>query len=231
MGEKILNRNFSENEVKDSYSKIAWFYDFWSLLTESKAAKKVIEIADIKDGESILEVAVGTGLVFKEILKRNPSGINNGTEISPSMLLRANKRLSKLNNSNYLLEIGNAYHLQFKDSSFDLVVNNFMIDLLPEKDFKKILSEFCRVIKPSGRAVISTMAFGQKWYNKIWQWIARKFPNLLAGCRPVSIVHDLKEVGFIVEKAEQVSQNTFPAEVIGAIKQHTHNRDGSASKI
>ena len=223
MEEKILIRKFSENEVKDSDSKVAWFYDFWCWLTESKAAKKVIEIADIKDGESILEVAVGTGLVFKEILKRNPSGINKGIEISPSMLSRANKRLSKLNNSNYKLEIGNAYHLPFKDNSFDLVVNNFMIDLLPEKDFEKILSEFYRVIKPSGRAVISTMAFGQKWYNKFWHWIARKLPDLLTGCRPVSIVHNLKEVGFIIEKTEQISQNTFPAEVIGTRKQHTHN--------
>jgi len=223
MEENILNRKFSENEVKDSYSKVAWFYDFWSYLTESKAAKKVIEIAKIKDGESILEVAVGTGLVFKEIVRRNSNGINKGSEISPSMLSRANKRMSKLNNSNYTLEIGNAYRLPFEDNSFDLVVNNFMIDLLPEEDFETILSEFYRVLKPSGRAVISTMAFGQKWYNKFWHWIARKLPDLLTGCRPVSIAHYLTEVGFIIEKIEQVSQNTFPAEVIGAIKQHTHN--------
>jgi ubiquinone/menaquinone biosynthesis C-methylase UbiE len=219
MKEKMLNRKFSEDEVKNSYSKVAWFYDFWSWLTESKAAEKVIEIADIKDGESILEVAVGTGLVFKEILKRNPSGINKGTDISPTMLSRADKRLGESNNSNYKLELGNAYNLPFKDNSFDLVVNNFMIDLLPEEDFKIILSEFFRVLKPSGRAVISTMAFGQKWVNKFWHWIARTFPGLLTGCRPVSIIRNLEEVGFIIEETEQISQNTFPAEVIGARKQ------------
>jgi ubiquinone/menaquinone biosynthesis C-methylase UbiE len=120
-----------------------------------------------------------------------------------------------------MLEIGDAYHLPYKDHSFDLVINNFMIDLLPENDFKKIFSEFYRVIKPSGRAVISTMSFGQKWYNKIWHWIARKFPDLLTGCRPVSIVHNLEEVGFIIEETEQVSQNTFPSEIITVVKRHT----------
>ncbi len=219
----FLNRKFSEKKVKDNYSKVAWFYDYWSLLTESKAAKRVIEIADIKDGESILEVAVGTGLVFKEICKRNPNGINKGIEISPSMLLRAEKRMGKLNDSNYVLEIGNAYHLPYEDHSFDLVVNNFMMDLLPEKDFEKILSEFYRVIKPSGRAVVSTMAFGQKWYNKFWHWVARKFPGLLTGCRPVSIAHDLTEAGFVIERTERISQNTFPAEIIGAKKQLMQN--------
>ncbi len=223
MGQKLLNRKFSEKQVQDSYSKIAWFYDLWGLLTESKAAKKVIEIANIKDGQSILEVAVGTGQVFKEILKRNPGGKDNGIDISPSMLTRANKRISKLNHGNYILEIGNAYHLPFKDNSFDLVVNNFMIDLLPVNDFEKVISEFYRVLRPSGRAVISTMAFGQKWYNKCWHWIAKKIPDLLTGCRPVSIVNDLKEVGFQIEKIEQISQNTFPAEIIIAMKQPTHS--------
>jgi ubiquinone/menaquinone biosynthesis C-methylase UbiE len=218
MAEFFLDRKFSKNEVADSYAKVAWFYDFWSWLTESTAAKKVIEFAEIEDGSSILEVAVGTGLVFKEILQRNPNGLNNGIELSPSMLSRASGRMSKLNKSNYTLEVGNAYHLSFKDNSFDVVVNNFMIDLLPEKDFDKILAEFYRVIKPSGSVVISTMAFGQKWYNKFWHWVARKLPDLLTGCRPVSISENLVEVGFTIKKKVQISQNTFPAEVIMAIK-------------
>jgi len=223
MEEKTLNRKFSENKVKDSYTKVAWFYDIWSLLTESKAAKKVIALANIKDGESILEVAVGTGLVFKDILKRNLSGTNKGIEISPSMVSRAKKRLHKLDRSNYTLEIGNAYQLPYQDNSFDLVINNFMLDLLPEEDFAGVLSEFYRVIKPSGRAVISTMAFGEFWYNKFWYWVARKFPDLLTGCRPVSIVHSLEDVGFTVGQIVQISQNTFPAEVVEATKNNSIN--------
>ena len=35
-----------------------------------------------------------------------------------------------------------------------------MIDLVPEKDFGRFLPEFHRVLKPDGRAVISTMALG-----------------------------------------------------------------------
>ncbi|MCF6171083.1 MAG: methyltransferase domain-containing protein [Bacteroidales bacterium] len=218
MEEKTLKREFSENKVKDSYAKVAWFYDFWALLTESKAARKVIELASIKDGESILEVAVGTGQLLKELLKRNPNGTNTGTELSPGMLSRAKKRVSKLGLDNYTLETGNAYRLPFEDNSFDLLVNNFMLDLLPEEDFEKVLSEFYRVLKPSGRLVTSTMAFGQRWYNKFWHWVAKRFPGLLTGCRPVSIVSYLEKVGFSVEEVQQLSQNTFPAEVIRAMK-------------
>ncbi|MFQ6677676.1 MAG: class I SAM-dependent methyltransferase [Fidelibacterota bacterium] len=213
-----LIRDFSEDGVKDSYSKVAWFYDGWSWLTESKAAKRVIDLADIKSGEQILEVAVGTGLVFREILKKNPNGVNKGTDISPSMLDRAIKRMEKLNMTNYELTIGNAYQLPFEDNSFDLVINNFMIDLLPEADFNRILSEFKRVLTPSGRVVISTMAFGEKWHNTIWHWVANVFPDLLTGCRPVSIGDHLKGVGFHVERIDQISQWTFPSEVVCARK-------------
>ena len=220
MKKEVLERDFSEKQVKDNYSKVAWFYDFWSWLTESKAAKRVMDLASIKNGESILEVAVGTGLVFMKIVKQNPQGINEGMDISTSMLLRAEKKLKKLDKNSFHLQIGNAYQLPFNDDTFNLVVNNFMIDLLPENDFEKVLAEFYRVLKPSGRVVISTMAFGKKWYNKIWHWMAKKFPALLTGCRPISLSNYLQKTGFINIEVEQISQNTFPSEVLCAEKKN-----------
>jgi ubiquinone/menaquinone biosynthesis C-methylase UbiE len=214
----VLKRTFSEENVRDSYSRIAWFYNFWSWLTESRAAEKVIDLAQIQDGEQILEVAVGTGLVFAEIVKRNMNGRNEGIDISPAMLSRAERRL-KHHKGGFHLQIGNAYQLPFEANTFDLIINNFMLDLLPENDFATILSEFNRVLKPSGRVVISTMSFGGKWYNKIWHWIAKHFPSLLTGCRPVSLHDHLVNAGFGNIEVEYLSQNTFPSEVIRAEKE------------
>jgi ubiquinone/menaquinone biosynthesis C-methylase UbiE len=61
-------------------------------LTESKARDRCLEIAAIQDGESVLEVAVGTGLAFERILKANPSGRNEGIDLTEAMLNRAEKR-------------------------------------------------------------------------------------------------------------------------------------------
>ena len=168
----------------------------------------------------MLEVAVGTGLVFTEIVRRNPDGENEGLDLSPAMLARA-KKLLGLTKGRYHLQTGNAFDLPFGDASFDLLVNNFMIDLVPEKDFGRLLSEFHRVLKPGGRAVISTMAFGQKWYNRFWHAVARWLPGLLTGCRPVDIGRPLADAGFELSKMETVSQNTFPAAVYLAQKPAT----------
>lgn len=218
MEKQEFKRVFSEDRVKDDYSKVAWFYDIWGRLTESKAAHQVIEKASIQSGDHILEVAVGTGNVFREIVKRNPEGMNEGLDLSGSMLAQAEKKLQKLKKESFHLQTGNAYQLPFDDGTFDLVVNNFMLDLLPENDFEKVLKEFYRVLKPSGRVVISTMAFGHKRINRIWHWIARKFPGLLTGCRPVSMGSYLISAGFTDLVVDTISQNTFPSEVLLARK-------------
>jgi len=215
---KILERKLNIEQTLTSYKNIVWFYDFWSWLTESKAAKKAIELADIKDNQTILEMACGTGIVFEKLVRRNPNGHNFGIDLSKDMLNRAKKRIQKLNIQNYELMEGNVLHIPFKINSFDIVVNNFMVDLMPEASFDIIASEFYRILKPGGIAVISIFSFGEKRVNNFWYWVAKKFPSMLTGCRPVTFKENLIKAGFIIEHDLQISQNTFPSQVIRARK-------------
>jgi len=72
----------AQSEIGQLYDKISNIYDLWGNLAESKARNRAIELADIKDGQKILEVACGTGLAFREIVKKNPSGFNYGIDLS-----------------------------------------------------------------------------------------------------------------------------------------------------
>jgi len=215
---EVLKRKLETNKTKTDYSKVVWFYDFWSWLTESKAGRSVIKFSEIKDGETILEVACGTGIVFEQIVKQNPNGENIGIDLSPDMLNKAKKRLKKLKSNHYEFREGDVLKLDFNDNSCDLVVNNFMVDLMPFATFDKIAEEFYRVTKPDGRVVISTFSFGKKKINKFWFWVAKKFPDILTGCRPVSFKENLVKAGFEIEKSIEISQNTFPSEIIKARK-------------
>lgn len=216
---EILKRELDEGKTKNSYKNVVWFYNFWSRLTESKAAKYVIEFAEITDHTDILEVACGTGVVYEQIVKLNPNGKNIGIDLSPDMLKKAGERLSKVKGVDYELKAGNALKLDFADNTFDTVINNFMVDLMPADTFDKIAEEFYRVTKPNGKVVVSTFSFGKKKINKIWFWVAKYFPDLLTGCRPVSFKENLIKAGFEIEKDLEISQNTFPSEIIKAKKQ------------
>ena len=214
---EILERNLDNTSTIKSFKKVVWFYDFWSWLTESKAAKEVIRCAEIKGGEKILEIACGTGVVFEQIVFKNPDGMNVGIDLSPDMLDKARKRLKK-SSGKFELKEGDVLHLDFADNTFDIIINNFMVDLLPVTTFAKIAREFHRVLKPQGIVVLSTFSFGEKKINHFWLWIARRFPQLLTGCRPVSFSEYLINAGFKIEEDVQISQNTFPSEVIKAKK-------------
>lgn len=208
--DKLL-RKFESSETQQAYSKIAWFYDFWGWLTESKANRKVLELADIMDGENILEAAVGTGQLFKQIVKNNPNSFIVGFDLTPAMLNKARRRFNHRGEQRFSLEVADTYHLPYSAESFDLLINNFMLDLLPEKDYSQILGEFYRVLKAGGQLLISTMAFGHRWYHRFWTWLAVNFPALLTNCRPVLIGESLKQAGFENIQSQFISQNTFPS--------------------
>lgn len=216
---ETLHRDFHAGTIEKNYSKVAWFYNLWSALTESRALEKVLGLANIQNGEQILEVAVGTGKFFQDLVALNSRGRTYGLDISQPMLSVAKKLMKRQGaDASYELLHGSAYQLPYEDEKFDLLINNYMFDLLPEKDFPKILSEFSRVLKPGGRLLITYMSFGDKWYNRFWYWLAKTFPGLLTGCRPIDLVQQLEKAGFVNVYAESVSQHTFPSEIISCGK-------------
>ena len=210
----MIDAKISKDQVPDVYCKVAWIYDFWALLTEGKARARCLDMAAIQDGEDVLEVAVGTGLAFVDILEANPSGRNEGVDLTAAMLARAEKKARRTGIDNYTLRIGDAYDLDFPDDSFDVLVNNYMFDLVPERDFLTILEEFKRVLRPGGRLAMVNMTEGSRWYNGIWERLYGISPALLGGCRPVSLLPLLQRCGYVNTRREFVSQFTFPSEVV-----------------
>lgn len=215
---KTLKRKFEPGVVKKDYSKVAWIYDFWSMLTESRAEKKVLDYAGINGNKKVLDVAVGTGRLFKKIVLMNKNGFTHGIDISPRMLEHARKKMFGFEDENFLLKEGNAYQLEYDEKHFDVLINNYMLDLLPEEDIEKILGEFYRVLKPGGKLIVSAMAAGKNWNNRLWRKISEKFPRLMTNCRPISPASYIKNAGFENLESEYITQNSFPTVVIKAEK-------------
>ncbi len=215
---KALDARVSQNNIGAIYDKIAPIYDIWGKLTESRARNRAIELAEIKNGQDILEVAVGTGLAFYEIVKRNPNGTNLGIDLSPGMLGKAKKRLSKLEEVNYSLNVGTAFNLNVEDDSIDTLVNNYMFDLIPFEGMNKILVEFKRVLKKNGKLILVNMTEGERFGSKLYDFIYNISPKTMGGCRGVRLTERLKQQGFKVEVREYHQQMFFPSEVILAFK-------------
>lgn len=214
----MLEARLNQNEVIHSYTGKAGIYDVWAALTESKARKRALAAAAPQNGESILEVAVGTGLMFRELVSRNSEGKTYGIDLTPAMLNKATARLADYTDYDIDLRVGNAKQLDFDDAQFDLLVNNYMFDLLPENDFLTVLNEFRRVLKPNGRLLLVNMAQKQKWTQGFWELVYRMNPNWMGGCRGVSMYSYMQRAGFKSIQHQRVIQFGFPSEILLAWK-------------
>ncbi len=161
----------------------------------------------------------GTGLAFYEIVKRNPNGSNVGIDLSPGMLEKAKTRLGKLSGANYALSIGTAFDLPVKNESVDVVMNNYLFDLIPYEDMDKVLSEFKRVLKKDARLILVNMTKGERFGSNLYDFVYRISPRTMGGCRGVKLSEKLKQHGFRVEAREYHQQLLFPSEVILAYKE------------
>jgi ubiquinone/menaquinone biosynthesis C-methylase UbiE len=218
MNQEILEARNSHKEIIQKYNRIACIYDLFGILMESKARGRALDLAGIRNGERILEVALGTGLNFAELVRRNPTGWVGGIDVSIKMLERARKRVSKTGHKNFTLHLSDSRYLPFRDATFDIVMTQYLFDILPVEDFTPILREFKRVLKIGGRIVVVNMTKSERWINQFYEGLYRLKPPLLAGCRGVLSQPFLEKVGFCEIKREFISQLGFPSEVVRGLK-------------
>ena len=116
-------------------------------------ARILIQAADPKSGERVLDVGCGTGIVAREVASRlGATGAVTAVDLSAKMLAVARTAAVREGLTIEWRE-GNAEQLPFQDGAFDLVLCQFALMFVADKT--AALSEMRRVVTGSGRVVIS----------------------------------------------------------------------------
>ncbi len=137
----------------------------------------LLKAARLQSGQNVLDVATGTGIAAEAALAVvGPSGSVVAADISPDMVEKARQRLGQTPNASVTVEDGQS--LSFPDETFDVVLCSLGLMFFP--DPARGLSEFCRVLKPGGRAAVSVSASAGRSYNgRINVVLARFVPSLI----------------------------------------------------
>jgi ubiquinone/menaquinone biosynthesis C-methylase UbiE len=110
------------------------------------ARQRAIQLLNLQSGEKVLIPGIGTGLDLPLI----PSGVKlTGIDLSPVMLEKAR---IKAGDRQMTFEVMNAQTLQFPGATFDAVILNLILSVVP--DGAAAFGEAWRVLRPGGRAVI-----------------------------------------------------------------------------
>jgi SAM-dependent methyltransferase len=105
-------------------------------------------------GERVLDLGCGAGtdsLVAAQMV--GAGGDVTGIDMTAPMLAKARAAATEMGMSNVEFVEGEAEQLPFSDASFDVVISNGVIDLVPDKD--TVFDEIDRVLRPGGHLQIA----------------------------------------------------------------------------
>lgn len=109
-----------------------------------------IDFMDITNGESILEVGSGLGILANSIASRYPDSIVFGIEISPDQIKKAKNNFSQTLNLAFVE--GDALSITFDNNTFDVIYCRYLLEHVLNPEL--VLREMHRVLKPGGKLFV-----------------------------------------------------------------------------
>ena len=128
------------------------------------------------EGKKVLDVGCGDGVLSFKCHKLG--ALVHGVDLMPASIEAAKARTSL---TNIEFQVGDVYELPFPDDSFDIVMSSEVIEHLEK--VPQYLSEIRRVLKPQGRAIISTPIRNTKIpldEEHVQEWFFEDYPAVFS---------------------------------------------------
>jgi ubiquinone/menaquinone biosynthesis C-methylase UbiE len=145
----------------DRYAK--GFSDLADVYVDLTAqATRLVDLADIRPGESVLDVGCGPGTAAIAAADRTgPAGHVVGVDLAPNMLAIATERTA--DQPNVTIREMDAIDLDFADGTFDVVVANSVAQFTGVKS----IPEWQRVAEPDGGRVACSLPWGPVFWTEL----------------------------------------------------------------
>ena len=117
----------------------------------SKSEDRIIELAEIKPGDTVLDVGCGPGSLT--IKAKAKAGKVFGVDAAPEMIELASKKAAE-KGAEVEFQVSYAQKLPFADAIFDVVISRLVFHHLPGDLKRQALNEIQRVLKPGGKCLI-----------------------------------------------------------------------------
>ena len=160
--------------VNRLFATIAGRYDFitrfLSYGMDRRWKRRLVELACLRGGELVLDLACGTGDITFALAERLPGGQAVGLDITPEMIRIAEQKRRSGHSRRASFGQGDIMRLPFAAGTFDCVTGGYALRNVP--DLGGALAEIHRVLKPGGRLL--SLDFGKpRW--ALYRWLYLRY--------------------------------------------------------
>ena len=149
----LTERKVANGIVLHSAVGYDWLVWLATLGRERAFREKLLRLAHLGPGESVLDVGCGTGtLAIAAKRVAGAAGRVHGIDASPEMIARAERKATKAG-VEVVFQNALAQALPFPDAQFDAVLSTVMLHHLTRKVREQAAAEMRRVLKPGGRVL------------------------------------------------------------------------------
>jgi ubiquinone/menaquinone biosynthesis C-methylase UbiE len=148
-----MNDTTHQERILDQFTRQAMPFSTASTITDANALRMIVEAAAPRQGDTILDVACGGGIVVCAFAPHVKHA--TGIDMTPAMLDRARQLAAERGIANVTWDRGEVSRLPYADGTFDIVVTRFSMHHF--LDPVGVLREMARVCTPGGRVVVVDM--------------------------------------------------------------------------
>ena len=126
-----------------------------------------LNLVDMQDGWTMLDIGCGGGATLKRLLKRSQGAKVYGIDISEESVAKAIKVNADVIDKQVFVQQGSAEKLPYEDGKFDLVTAVETVYFWP--NLPNCLQEVCRVLKPKGHfaIMVEVVDTDSKWTHVV----------------------------------------------------------------
>jgi len=197
------------------YDRMAAVYPVSTMLFHSRAHRCALQTSGLEDGMRVLEVATGSGEMFRRLVRANTGGATIGVDLSPNMAARTQRSARrKFPSARAHCQAVDARQMPFRSESFDAIFCCYLLELLSTEDITKTLKEFRRVLRDRGRLTLVCIGQNTALFNTVYR-VAGKIAPAFWGRQVEQRVPRMAEtVRFEILEDRTVRQTLYPSRVL-----------------